>query len=29
MDGSSEVGKVKRGTGFENEGENVWVKGHV
>lgn len=29
MDGSSEVGKVKGGAGFENEGENVWVKGHV
>lgn len=28
MDGSSEVGKVTGGAGFENEGENVWVKGH-
>jgi len=28
MDGSSEVGKVKGGAGFENESENVWVKGH-
>jgi len=28
MNGSSEVGKVKGGAGFENESENVWIKEH-